>query len=520
MTSSRLERIGAGRSAEVFLDYDDQGREIVRKIFTGDPLSKAVLFVLTGSANPYTWCEPAMATGVVRRRVLARLVTFWFDDRIRLPEGHGWGWDTEHRAFEMRTELIKGRHVPLRGPDAGAVDPLPELVREVMRPLQGHLAEAGLDGLVWQAGRGNPVAANNFMLEETANSHSWVWIDLESGVPALFAMNPLATLGYYLPRSWHHRRWLFDDVDVPVLRRYLAERTEALEAALGPGAVDHLNHDVDELEAHQEAWRSIPRHVRGIDYERSQGRLSIDEAEYYRQRPGRWFLRLATVHLPRLVLQRLPRMLGRLWRRLRPYLRFRRLVRAGWLLLMSQRYRTHISHRLVLLRLRAWRQRRFLDIDESRELRRQLRDQEVSVYLKDFGMHIVIKPFIKAFQWFAVPVLLASGVLDVTVTALLLVFGGPMGRTLYTGGRFVQALAKRLRPPWIALLIGLLPVVGNTAYPAQLVYCSTESTGGVARFILYDTLAAAGRSVPIWGGSDSLTEHVMNRLGDWTIRLL
>ena len=40
-----------------------------------------------------------------------------------------------------------------------------ELWQYVMRPLQRRLVEAGFDGVAWQAGLGNPVAANNFMLE-------------------------------------------------------------------------------------------------------------------------------------------------------------------------------------------------------------------------------------------------------------------------------------------------------------------------------------------------------------------
>ena len=44
--------------------------------------------------------------------------------------------------------------------------------------------------------------------------------------------------------------------------------------------------------------------------------------------------------------------------------------------------------------------------------------------------------------------------------------------------------------------------------------------GLIARFILYDACAAAGRAVPIWGGADSLTEHYASRLGDVAVRWL
>ena len=48
--------IGKGRSAKVYLSYSgDEG--IATKTFTGESVSKLILFILTGSANPYTWCE-------------------------------------------------------------------------------------------------------------------------------------------------------------------------------------------------------------------------------------------------------------------------------------------------------------------------------------------------------------------------------------------------------------------------------------------------------------------------------
>ena len=514
-----MKKIGAGRSAEVFQDRDGAGRAMVRKVFTGDPLSKVVLVLLTGSANPYTWCRAAMVTAVLRRQILSILVGYWFGPRLRLPRGQGHAWNEEHRAFELRSELIDGRHLPLHGPDPEAVDLLPELYGQVMRPLQGHLAAAGFDGLVWQAGRGNPVAANNFMVEGEPGDHTWVWIDLESGVPALFAMNPLATLGYYLPRSWRHGRWLFDDVHVPTLRGYLSDHGAELEQALGADAVRELLQATDELERSQDQWRGIPRHVRAITYERSRGRLSEDQAAYFEAHPWRWYVHLVAGALPRLAAH-VPPLVRKVWRKLEPYVRPTRLLRFAWRLAVSQRYRAHISRRVVLRRLRSWRRRRFLDADEHRELRSQLRHEEVSAYLTDFGMHLAIKPFVKPVQWFLLPALLASGAISVATAALLVVSGGSIARTLYTGGRMAQAWTRGMRPPWIALAIGLLPVVGNAAYPAQLLYCSTESTGGVARFILYDALGTMGRAIPIWGGSDSLLEHGFNRVGNLGVNLL
>ena len=207
------------------MDHNDGGDPVARKVFVGEPLSKLILYVLTGAPHPYGWNEHAVRAALCRREILALLVRYWFGARLRLPRTAGWAWNQTHLAYEMSVEFIDGCHVPLRcSMDPEAADAFDELVHRIMRPLQGHLIEAGFDGQVWQAGLGNPTGAANFMLESgSAPEWRWVWVDLESGVPALFPINPLALLRFYLPRSVRHGQCLFDDVDVPKLRRYIEE---------------------------------------------------------------------------------------------------------------------------------------------------------------------------------------------------------------------------------------------------------------------------------------------------------
>ena len=40
--------IGRGRSAAVYSDHDERGRPIARKVFVGEGVAKAVLYLLTG----------------------------------------------------------------------------------------------------------------------------------------------------------------------------------------------------------------------------------------------------------------------------------------------------------------------------------------------------------------------------------------------------------------------------------------------------------------------------------------
>lgn len=97
-TQERPRKLGAGRAAEVFLGRTADGSRIVRKIFGGDRLSKLVLWLLTGAPNSYAWCVAAIRTACARRRILARLVEYWFGDQVRLPRTEGWRWNRSHRA--------------------------------------------------------------------------------------------------------------------------------------------------------------------------------------------------------------------------------------------------------------------------------------------------------------------------------------------------------------------------------------------------------------------------------------
>ena len=193
--------LGRGRAAIVYRCRDEVGRDVARKVFTSDALTKAVHYVLSGAPNAYIWNEPAVRSAVLRRRIVASLVQAWFGSKLRVAEAYGHAWDEQARAFEIRCQFVAGRHVQLHHPfTAGRNGQLSDLTRQVMKPLQTHLVEAGLDGLVWQAGRGNPVALSNFLAEDDSptGERRWVWIDLESGVPALIPINPLDLILFYI----------------------------------------------------------------------------------------------------------------------------------------------------------------------------------------------------------------------------------------------------------------------------------------------------------------------------------
>ena len=149
---------------------------------------------------------------------------------------------------------------------------------------------------------------------------------------------------------------------------------------------------------------------------------------------------------------------------------------------------------------------------DLRHLRHELRRDAVARNLADFGAHLALKAPVSAVQYWVLPILFVLGVIDAVVLAAGVLFGESICRTLYTATRVVSCTLTRREAPWLALLVGTLPVVGITAFPIQMLFAGASSHRAVSRFIVYDTFASIGRAIPIWGGRDSLLEHHFNRI--------
>jgi hypothetical protein len=386
--------VGSGRSGIVRRAHDASGREVARKLFRCHGLVKAIHYAVFGAPSPYVWCEDALCAAILRRDILAALVEYWFGDRLRVARALAYRHDPRRSTYELDTEWIEGRHAALRHPWSSASrNELHELRRGLLRPLQLRLAEAGFDGQLWQAGLGNPVALNNFMLgRRQTGEEGWFWIDLESGVPALFPLDPMALVRFYLPKAVHHGGALFDDVDIPRLRRYLAREEAGLVATLGPDRARGTRQLVEALASCEGRWRSLPRWRR----------RRIAAAA---RRPG--FVRFALS--PRGLVERTIRAV----QRIAAHARKLRSVALGH---PADAVRSYVERRIE-----HWRGRHQLGPADAATLRAGLVDRNLRL---------------------------------------------------------------------------------------------------TSRFLMYDTLTRLGSSVPIWGGSDTLTEHAMNHLADALVRTL
>jgi hypothetical protein len=505
----RRKRLGAGRSGEVWLIDTPDGRE-VEKVFFGDTLANLVHYVFTGAPNPYIWNEDAVRGAFERRHILAALMPWWFGEELGIAQATGVGWDEHARVFTLRTEYVDGSAVPLLHPFRPSDGRLPRLAGTLMPALQRLLRESGFDGLVWQAGRGNPVALNNYLVTGPAEDR-FVFIDAESGVPALFPLNPVTLFSFYLPMAVKYREPMFDHVDIARLRDYLRRNDAALADRLDAEARASLMARVDRLEAHQARWTSMRRAERGIAYQLVKGRLTSEEAGYYRRHTGRWYIRETRRVVPRLasaVAVRLPRAMWSLVRRIDPGAAFKAFGR----FVSSQAYRTQLGEHYVRGRVEHWRDRGQLRDDEAERLFTALASvKESSRYLTDFGAHLGMKASFLALELTLLGLLALLGV-PLYIVGLLFVLDGPVYRSIYTAYRGMYAVTRRAALPWVAFLVGLVPLLGTLAFPAQMMWSANGGDDDIARFIVYDTFSKFGARVPIWGGTDTATEHVLNRV--------
>jgi hypothetical protein len=331
-------------------------------------------------------------------------------------------------------------------------------------------------------------------------------------VPALFPLNPVPLFTFYLPQSFRMGRALFDDVDTERLRAYLAERESDLRARLGTAGYEKLLARAERLAGHQRAWAGMSRTGPAIAYQLAKGRLAPEQADFYREHPWRWRAReakRAANKAVNLLTVRLPRALGWLWGKIR----VRKVLENLRLFVTSQDYRTAIGADYVEGRIEHWRERDQLGSGEADALRAELRRaKEETSYITDFGAHLGMKATFLVLEVLVLGALALAGV-PLLVVGLLFAIDGPIYRTLYTFYRGLRAALARRALPWVAFLVGLLPAVGSLAFPAQMIWTARERKSELGRFIVIDTFTRLGHKVPIWGGSDTRTEHAFNRLG-------
>lgn len=510
------EAIGKGRSGTVYRSSDNRGNILAIKVFSGsDSLTKFVNYVLTGAPNPYSWNEHAVQCAHLRREILTVLIPGWFGPHLKIARSYGTAWNNEFKAYEIVTEFITGRQVSLHHPFSSETEgEYDDLCRQVMEPLQKKLIASGFDGLVWQAGKGNPVALNNFLLDQEGN---WVWIDAESGVPAIFPLNPLSLLFFYIPKAFKYRHLLFDDVNTGKLHRYVDENQDQFKEE----EFIRLKEAIRQLEKQQDEWWSIGRARKSITYKLKKGKITESQANWYNRHIMLWYgkelagflkngLISMVVKLPLWIIRKL--MSINLWEIIKNIYKF----------LFTREYRKYSIEKYLNKRINEWEKRGQLNPGQADFLRDQAKHESASPYLADFIIVLGLKPVTQVIELVVLPSLYATGLISIGFLAVGAALGGSIYRTIYTLGKMLYEQFRfpesERHPRMIALVLGLIPTVGNAAYPIQMIYSVTTRKKELAEFLTYDLASNIGERIPVWGGRDTKTEHFFNRIPDFVIK--
>ncbi len=516
MQTIEARELGRGRSGVVF-KHRENGRDLARKVFAGR--NDALHFAFSGTPNPYRWNEDAVQAAHYRRNVLAKLVNYWFGDELKVAGSHGYEWDWQHEAFALETEFIDGRPPMLnhRFSESNEATVLNRLTKK----LRAHLEEAGFYGMLWQAGKGNPVALNNFLIDRK-EPQKHVWIDLESGIPMPLPLNFLDMLFFYLPHSVRNRSPYFDDLDTEKLQDYLRENRKGLELIAEEG-FDELMHNAKKLAEHQRAWKSLNRTKRSIKYRLQKNEITNEEALWYSKHAFLWNAREArnaakkaagwAAELPDYAFNKIRS------------IDYRGLLAEGYKLTISHQYRAEKAYAYLESRIDSWEKRGMMTIEQATYLKEELRDGSVGSYISHLGAHLAISTPERIVKYTVLPSLYIGGVIDESLLAAGMVWLGSAARLAYSLPLLAISAAKKAvaresneqgriskTPHLMASIVGVLPGFGILAYPAEALYAGSAHARSISQFIINDTFTMMGEHFPIWGGKNTNTEHFFNRL--------
>ncbi len=513
--------LGNGRSAVVYRMLTKHG-DTARKIFTGSTVAALAHLSFYGAALDYRWNEAAIKSAYYRRKVLRLFLKCWFGDSLCIADAYGWGRDEVEDAYYLDTEFSSGQLTHFFSPFLSKQNKeIDHLRNELMPRLQEHLIEAGLVGTVWQAGYGQPCAFPNFLClrgGEDVGDLKWVWIDAESGVPAIVSYHFPALFKFYIPQALKRGRVLFDDLDPDQLRSYIQENDIILKRTLSSDEWGKLNEYVDDLIGAHSLWALETRLTRSVGYYFFRGIISGEQRDYYLQHKIHWYgflICYLSKRIPRKLNQKFSNFVSFVKERVHPLEWFRILAKG----LVSPTFRLDLSRKVVMRGIDLWCSKNRITIEQKEALVLELHDNEKCIWLEDFGVHLVIKPLGYLLRFTLIPLLIHFNLISVGVAGILFVFMGNLLRTTYTVFRAMECMLKRRPIPWVALLVSPIPSIGTLAFPCQMFH-SARKGHLISQMIIYESCSLGVVGLPIWGGRDNGWEHWANHIAHRLVRTL
>ncbi len=500
--------LGHGRSACVYLIEKDD-KKIARKVFTGTDLTNFILTIFYGSPLDYQWCRPAIDTTLYRRKVLKSLLKFWYDEKITIAEAYSVGLKEDSKEYYLDTEFIKGEPAKMHNSFATEMETeYDELKNEILEPLQQKLMNSGMIGTVWQAGYGQPCAIPNFL--KSKETGKWVWIDAESGVPAIVSYNPVKLLKYYIPKAIKQGRVMFDDIDAKAFQKYCDENADGLKESLGQKEFAEFAKNVEKLlEAHKE-WGKENRFSRALQYFKFKGKITEEKYEFYKKHFLRWYIFL--------ILRFFQKDFGELFthtcRKLWKYAKVLNPIRHTLFILKSmilRKYRIETSTKYITTKIKKWNDDNRLSDKQKDTLLKELENDETNQYLSDFGVFILFKPLAYIIRGIIIFILYPMGILDLYVGGIIIGGISVVLRGGYALYRFIEDAIRYRRFSWVALVVAPMPMVGTLAHPCQMLH-SARQDQEIAKFIIFEIFSKIARKIPIFGGEHSEIEYFLNSL--------
>ena len=215
------------------------------KVYRPPALVRILYWLAFQAKFPYMSNSIALQAGDYRRKVANLLTLHRFGKRLVSPV---LAVNDTGRQYEFVTEYVPGEKVEND-----------EAAREFLSQVSETFAEAGLG--VWQVNPNNPHAQSNLIRTPDGD---FKIIDLESAL-----VTPFLPKGQRLSALRAGNFPVFDDIDVPRMRNYIATNSRALENSLGSYGLTELNQAVGNLEETIHLWKEAEprlwgRMVRGL----------------------------------------------------------------------------------------------------------------------------------------------------------------------------------------------------------------------------------------------------------------
>ncbi len=513
MSEQELKLIGKGRSSHVY-KFKENGVDIARKEFSGTPLTNFILTVFYGAPLDYMWCKPAAEASMYRRKVLSDLLKLWLPNRLTIADATRVGLNKKNKMLYMDTIFIKGSPAALHSPFSKIkITEYEDLKYGILPNLQKNLRKSGMIGTIWQTGYGQPCAIPNFLRvkDEKTEEINWIWIDAESGVPAIVSYDIPKLLKFYIPQALKKRRVLFDDVDADVFKKYIDNHTKELTEVLGEEYFkDVFMSNVDKFLKADASWHSETRSSRSMNYFEFKGKINKEEKEYYSKHKIKWqffLMKRIVKKIPKFIIKRCVPKLLKYFIKLNPisYLLF--FMKS----IFIKNYRIKQGREFVSKKISEWYDLGRLTKDESDILQTELHNEETNQYLADFGVFLAFKPFGYFVKLFIAPMLLATSVISNEVFVLIIAFYSIGIRTLYASLRFIEDAILHRSFPFIAILVAPIPTFGTLAYPCQMLHTARKEHK-ISQFIIYEICSTIAKKIPIFGGDNSEIEYLLNKL--------